>query len=379
MLFRSTSATLHGFNCECQAYFLHYTTNGTSILTKYQGIEGVFVSSGSPQQTVDTLGWRCAFGQAILVGSIWEHRIKNVNATSGGHAIGSLNTGANYTGYIEQCILSGGDAAYYGCWQIIVFKNITITNGGRGGCRMVGCSSDFDYWFSGDRSGAETSIKLHKSEYGGSITMNNMLFDNEAGSGVTLAEIVIEAQHFSSNQLIINGAGFGNVSPGASLILLRDTLSGTGDYMTASSGNSGRFFSAKGIMLAGTSHDSIVELDGTLWNGLLDDPKCKSGGTQYIEKCAVISSTEALGRSNVKSVHNGFAMPPGGGTWIAGVSTLKVPFPLPGQFREYRCVRTGTNRTSSPSLWEGINPVDDGTGANAGYGWSNSYAIPITF
>jgi hypothetical protein len=366
-------------------FFLNVYIGGTPILTSNNRIQDVTVLSGdlthSGVNGVPEGGWQCAFGQAIAIGAVWEMFIDRVCARGSGHGIGSLNTGANYTIYLNDVYSRGSDAGYYGCWQIIQASNYTNSPVGRTAIRLVGCSAFFHNTFFGDNFAAtESGIHLHGDIYGGQYRFDQLYYDAESGEGPSKAAIICEGAILSQTYLRITDLTAFSVAENAVIVWLKDNNKWAGtDYRNPNTQTAPRVFTLDGFSPRAANHAAQIRTDGTLWAGEVRNIGTMYGGYPRIEEVPMIENTGPGGLGRIKSIHNNYSSPPRGGTWTKNCHDLEMQLPNAGQFAVIRCSVSGTYNTANPPVWSGSDVIDCGDDAMPGvYLVDNTYWAPVT-
>lgn len=374
-----TSTDTHGMNFVSCGYFLNIYVGITPILTQDTRIQDMTVLSGKQTPSgvngTPTGYWMTTFGQAIAVGANWELHVTRVLARAFGQAIGSLNTGANYTIYLDEVTVGGGDAGYYGSAQI-VWAQTLIGELGRMTLHMRGCNGIFKNLFFGECDiQAETVIYIRGDQYGGIYEFTNVQFDQEAGKGPTTSLIVCEGHQFTNTSLRITDMGFGVLPANAVAIWLKDSNPDPVniDYRTPTGGTTLRSFKLDGLQGAGTNHTAQVRTDGTLWGGEIKGLQIFRGGYAKLEAVPMIENTGPGGLGRVVSIHEVYNTLPRSSSWYASCHKLIMQLTPDGCYCTIRCSKTGTYNTSNPPAWSGseVNSVTETT--LAGYIIDNSY------
>jgi len=375
----------HGINLTCVGYFLNVYRGATPILTSNNAIKGLTALAGAttPSGVNGTPkgSWQAAFGQAIAIGAAWEVTITDVHARGGGHGIGSLNTGANYTIYLKDIIAGGSDAAYYGHWQIVKMENFQTDVVGRTALRFVGSGGRFRDVFTGDCNAAtESVVHIHSDQYGGGYSFTSFMSDSEGGWGPQKAVIIAEGHHFTPTSLRIDGLAVGKLTDDAVVIWLKDDNSAPGtDYRNPTGGDGTRLFTLTNTNIFGANHAAQIRTDGTLWSGEIRNHQMARGGYAWSEIVPMIENTGPGGVGRVKSIHKEYSAPPRGGTWAKESHVLEMQLPVAGQFATLRCVESGSYNTATPPVWSGSDV--QGSGGDdmpGGYLVDNSYWAAVT-
>jgi len=374
----------HGETVTVPGYFLSTNITFTPIFGMNNRISDMTVLSGQPVASglygMPTGSWFTAFGQAIAVGAAWEVYFDRVTATSFGQGIGALNAGASYKMYVTDSVLGGGDAAYYGFWQIVIMNRVLITQG-RTGIRLASSSATINDLFIGDAApGTEAGILIHGGQYGGQYILTNFMFDNELPYGPSQGVIVCDGSDFSTTRLEIKNLAVGRVTDGAVIVWLKDYplgLGGDGDYRAPAARSSPRTFVLDGLQIFGSNHAAQFRTDGTLWNGTIDNVQMPYGGLRYLESVTTFDHTGPGGLGRLVCRQRDYSMPPRSGKWDAGGHVLDMQLPAPGLYATLRCVRSGTMNTATPPVWNGSDPLDSETDSLGGYLVDHTYWAPV--
>ncbi len=195
------------------------------IATRAQTGAGFWVTKagGQPSQnlSVRNLAIDCKLQQSIALGYCFGVPFVDVSAGGSGlQAIGSVPIGCTYPVTLESCNLAGYDAAYVGWEQMVHGHNTWVGMSGRDGLRCGGGVFDWDRTtFTFSLPTTECFIRKTSDPYGGSLTIRDMLVDNEGG---TPSDSIISVDHsaYCPNEVLIDQVGVStlNTSPFVRLI-----------------------------------------------------------------------------------------------------------------------------------------------------------------
>lgn len=372
----------HGSNFTAAGYFLSTCINPTPINTTRNRISDIAVTCKGPVASgingTQPGAWMTPFGSAIAVGAVWEMYATNVTANGAGHGIGSLNAGAVFTNYIDDCWLSGGDAAYYGYWQIVDSKRVLITQG-RAGVRLAASAANMEDLTMGDAGlGTDAGVYIHYGQYGGQYTFTNFNYDNEKSYGPKLAAIVWEGSDAAPSYLQINNLNIGRLPDPCVAVWVRDANITPSDFRNPTGLSSPRRLTIDGMSIFGFNHTAQIRTDGTLTYGEIKNLQNSFGTLAIVEAVPTFDHTGPGGLGRIVRRHRDYVMPPRGGQWTAGGNVLDMQLPMPGQCATLRCVRSGTMNTANPPLWDGADVLDDGAGTVSAMGIQNTYFAAVS-
>ena len=299
-------------------------------------------------------------GQTICLGGILEMTIDNVMAIAGFNGIGSLNTYANYTVYIQNSWIEGYDAPYFGMFQLSIGRNIYFGGAGRVTMRYLGGSADWGNILVARASPVtECIVKIRNGMYGGNFSFSSLLVDFE-GETLSLAAIYCEAAEYCpAPSLRLTDIFLGTLGQTASAVMLRDgSASPDPNHLPC-------WLVVDNLQSGDTSFRSLIDVDGPLWRG---DVK---GGDLRVTR---LTHEGTWGNTtNVVVRDTAFTAPPRTLHWYNGAHVLEVRSPAAGQYAEWRCTATGDYGTPTPPVWAGLNPVSSVTNALACYVLNHAY------
>ncbi len=297
------------------------------------------------------------FSQLILIGGVLSTSIQDVRAVSGWHGIGSINLGANYPIDLQNCSLSGNDAAYYGYWQIVKAQNIHFEAYNNTIMRLVGCDLSLRDFFAASSSSADTFFKFHSSAYGGGYSLCDGWINTE-GERLTGAAIHLEMHPYAQTYLSLKNLQIGSTG-NAPAIRIRDTAS-----YSANSGLGYGWMSVDNLTVWSTG--DLLDIDGSRCFGEVKGIP-SFAGTRLVHQKTFGSDC------NIVVFESGFVAPPRTLSWYPGAHLLKNERPVDGQFIEWRCVGEGVYGTSQPPVFVGTNPAQFAQNGLAGYVLNHMY------
>jgi hypothetical protein len=324
-------------------------------------IENIEINSAT-----DSGGKISGFG--IAIGGCLHTRIKNCRIKAGGYPIGSLNSGATYVVYVDDCSLSGNDSNIYFFNTHAVINNCQFVNMGVFTTKFCGCRATIRGSFSEDSDGSPYAmVAMFAGNYDAQYIIDDWLSDTESG-GFQWAAFYCQGSAYSGTQFDLANVTVFTVGVGATVWL--DDGGAMGSVYPRSN------FTARGVNANGSS---MLKLSGSGWQGRW----VSNGGTQGPR----IFHTQEFGTdANVRIVDDGqeprffnpnnlpAVGPPMDGSWYLGAHQVIAARPLPGQYSEWRVTATGTVGSATPPAFAGINPVACPFGTLAGYSGSHDLA-----
>lgn len=299
------------------------------------------------------------YGQAISVGVITDLTIENVKATGGYHGVGSFIMAANYFVHIRNCWFDGFDAGYFGAYQQMHARDVTIPSTGRVAIRHLGCGARWENVFIAYATAVtECLFKARSSDIGGTYSISNMLVDFE-GPTIARAAIFCEAHGTTpSTTLELKDVVLGTIGPTASLVMVRDAYGEGPDVHKC-------WLSVENLQAFDSSYLSAIDVDGPLWHGEVKSLSLTGARFHHRRKWAT--------NTNVVVRETKYVAPPRLFPWYNGAHVLEVRSPADGQYTEWRCVGTGAYGTPNPPAWAGINPLSVSRCGVAGYVLNHAY------
>jgi len=164
----------------------------------------------------------------IVPGPIWgagvckwqglDTKLWNLDIHGGFYAIGDLWYGCTYTADLQNCVLSGTQAGYYGDYSAVRMQNVTIDKCGRYGIYLCGSNADLENVTFLDPVSRQTEYYLaHDGQtYGGQLYFTNLV--GTAASGSQYPSLgAIKFTHIYPTLIRMHGAQFANMGPGAAI------------------------------------------------------------------------------------------------------------------------------------------------------------------
>ncbi len=276
----------------------------------------------------------------ILVGGVLGAQIQDIRAFGGWNGIGSINLGANYTVDVQDCFLSGTDAAYYGFWQILKAQNLFFESYGNTIMRLVGSNLSLRDFFATSSSSADTFFKFHKSGYGGGYSLTDGWINTE-GETLTDSAIHFELHPFAQSYLNLKNIQLGTIGT-APVIRIRDT----GNYNPPSGLGYGWLASDN---LTVISSGPYIDIDGSRCFGEV------KGAPNFSGVRLVHEGTFGTD-CNIVIQESGYTGPPRTSSWYPGAHSLENRRPADGQYIEWRCIKAGVFGTPIPPTFVGTSP-----------------------
>jgi hypothetical protein len=299
----------------------------------YQGLSNMHLNTFHPYSAP------VMFGQVLHIG------FENLFCEGGLWGITSGNAGSTYTVHVNNCLLSGGDAALFGLFVIFSISDTNINSAGKHTMLLSECDvymSGFMF-IAGATANCKTSVMryLGGSAGGGDLVIRNIIQDVENPPFPSVAAIMLD-RNPAGSQVLLSDISCGDIAF-APTIILNDTVSDSS--MAYSAPN---YVKVERVFSTASSQTCFVQANGLGWTGTIED--LNFGQTQVLQ-CL---NTFGVG-SSLKITSLDYVAPPHGGTWYQGTTTLKVPAPADGLPTEWVEVKTGTMGSASPAGWKGIN------------------------
>jgi hypothetical protein len=299
----------------------------------YQGLSNMHLNTFHPYSAP------VMFGQVLHIG------FENLFCEGGLWGITSGNAGSTYTVHVNNCLLSGGDAAIFGLFVIFSISDTNINSAGKHTMLLSEC----DVYMSGFMfiAGATANCKTSVMRYlgggsgGGDLVIRNIIQDVENPPFPSLAGIMID-RNAAGSQVILSDISCGDIAFVPTIILNEAAPDASLSYTTPN------YIKIDRVSSSQQYQPCFVQVNGLGWTGTIDD--LNFGQTQVLQ-CL---NTFGVGTS-VKITSLDYVAPPHGGTWYQGTTTLKVPAPADGLPTEWPEVKTGTMGSRSPAGWKGIN------------------------
>jgi hypothetical protein len=339
--------------------YMNFTENPTTTLAQSNMILGasgqgcstpVFIGHSSQNvggiigQNLSNMQLRCyyPYSAPVMTAQVLSTRFENLYLNGGMWAYATGMSGASYMIDFNQCRFSSPcDAAVYALFSIQTFTDSKIFNGGRANFRFVQGDTTFagHTFMAGCNANCQFSIMrthIGGQDGGGSFTVRDINQDTENAPFASRCAIMIDRNHGS--EVILADISCAQI-PGKPTIILDDFQAG-GALADC-------YITVERVTSAFSSQPCYVQVTGNQWYGQIDD--LLFGQAQPIDCLGTFGAG-----SNLKITSLGFPAPPHGGTWYAGIADLKVTNPADGLPRRYTCSRTGTQGSTTPSSWIGL-------------------------
>jgi hypothetical protein len=303
------------------AAFIIFSNNEPNCST-HNTIEDIYITSGS------------MYGTAVMRYWVLEQTFKNCYLSGGSYGIADFVFGANYNNYISNCYVNGYESAILSYYGSIYIDTITFPNNGRQTVRCIGSNVVMDKAFvTAVGSNADGFFVNHAGEYGGSVTISNVLYDDEGSPPYNIAALA-----FEQNPYMISTVDLKNISlqyNGDSPLIVLTQKGNPPTYPTASCtiDNVGGDYWGNGL----------VQVNGPGWvvNAT------KTGG-DYASP--VVNIGEFPGPTRVNFQIDSYRTPLKYGSTIARTVTLNVIGPADGQPSRIIPVSSG-QWGANPPLW----------------------------
>lgn len=329
-------------------------------------VENIDINTAS-----DSAGKKSGYG--IMIGSCLYPRIKHCKIKSGGYSIGSINIGATYVVYVDDCDMDGADSNVWFFFTHVILTNCKFTNcGSIGAAKFAGCRATMKGSFSEDSDNSPlTLVAMFDGAYDAQYIIEDWLSDTESG-GFKWAAFYAQGNAYTGTRLDLSNVTVFNVGHGAMVWL--DDGAPFGDVYQRS------YFTSRNLNGAGGR--SLIKVSGEGWQGRIDS----TGGYLYPR---IDHTLEFSTNTNVKVIDHGieprFFDPsnysilgqPQEGYWIQGAHEIHTLRPLPGQFTEWAVTTTGMCGSSTQPVFSGVNPLSAPWGTLIGYSGSNDRATAV--
>lgn len=344
---RFMSAYAHGMPGQAKGYLIEnsmYTLLG-GILHNY--IRNITIN-GTPMNP------------AVAIGLVLDPYFDHVVFGAGTVGFNVLNLGANYTLRSNDCVFGGYTHNMKLSTSIAEIDNATFGSVYRSAIKTVGSNINLKKMFVAFGSDYTNYLyECYGQTYGGFNTLQDIVSDFEGTyykRGVFYMEqyptYIAPATYYSIKNVYCGTVGTGHVLN----IVQKYNYDGI-NYTMVDIDN---------VQTSDVDYKSYVNING---NGIFGTVKNIAPDIG----CPMTHTGQFTNECNLQIEHRNYKNLPRRHNWVSNGHTFLAQSPKEGQFKEFKCVKTGRIGTNDPPRFVGVDPLVSRPNVFANYGYTHAY------
>lgn len=344
---RFMSAYHNGFTGISKGYLLE-----NSQYTLLGGLQGNYIS------TITINGTPLA--PAVTVGMVLDPYFEHV--TFGNSLIGCnvLNLGANYTLRFNDCVFNGYQHSLKLSTSVAEIDNAQFATVTKSAIKTVGSNINLKKAFVA--FGSEVTNHFYEAygqTYGGFNMLQDIIIDFE---GTNYKRSVFYIEQYPTyiapeTYYSIKNVYCGTVGTGHVINAVQKYNYDNVNYMILDIDN---------IETSDSDYKSYININGNAIFGTVKNIAPDVG-------CPMTHTGQFTTDCNLQIEHRNYKNIPREYNWVGNGHILLAQSPKEGQFKEFRCVKTGRIGTNDPPRFVGIDPLISRPNIMANYGYSHAY------